>query len=368
MNMIKTVATLAVTAGLSLSAVTAVAHKVVIDANTALVPIPAYNPPASGASVAASVQTLNAFLDTFNPVFHKIYPLLKHDFGDKSRANWSNLPPRFAERQGLSLGEMTVEQRKLFFDFLSSALGKDGYKTVSEVLAAEAFLVENQPAKSTWMKIAPDHHAFSIYGEPSLTGKWGWQFGGHHLAINVSYDNGSISSISPSFIGAEPAVFKVKGQSFHTNEDMHKAGYAVFASLSTQQKKFAKLIAPPEEALTLGAGSDGKITPQFGISGADLSKKQQTLLLNAIRQWVEIQPDEAADERMAEIAKNIDKLSYAWHGTGDVNTHAYMRIQGPTVIIEMLSMESRIGSGYGHYHTIYRNPTMEYGVQKRKRL
>ena len=34
-----------------------------------------------------------------------------------------------------------------------------------------------------------------------------------------------------------------------------------------------------------------------------------------------------------------------------------MRIQGPTLIIELASR----GSSLGHYHTIYRDPTLEYG-------
>ncbi|MDP5208541.1 DUF3500 domain-containing protein [Microbulbifer sp. 2205BS26-8] len=43
----------------------------------------------------------------------------------------------------------------------------------------------------------------------------------------------------------------------------------------------------------------------------------------------------------------------------------YMRIQGPTLIIELLSIGGNVGenaSGKGHYHSIYRNPSMEYGV------
>lgn len=48
----------------------------------------------------------------------------------------------------------------------------------------------------------------------------------------------------------------------------------------------------------------------------------------------------------------------------DVNTSTYMRIQGPTLIIEMVSTGGNVGdsaTGAGHDHTIYRNPTNEYG-------
>lgn len=353
---------------LMLISVLASAHEAVVNEHTELITIPTYNPPPAGASVESAVKAANAFIASFDPTFHKIYPVFLFDFADKSRSEWSNLPIRFAPRQGLSLGEMSDEQRSLLFDFLSAALGQEGYESISNTLAAEAFLVAAQGQKSTWMMIAPENHAFSIYGTPSLEGQWGWQFGGHHLAINMSYDRGIVSSISPSFIGTEPAVFTIGGRSFRTNKDMHEAGYAVYAALSAEQKKLATVIAPPEDNLTLGAGSDGKTTPQIGIKASDLNADQKSLLLNAVRQWVEIQPDISAEERMEEIRQEIDSLSFAWWGSDEVNTHAYMRIHGNTVFIELLSMRSNIGSGYGHYHTIYRNPTMEYGIKKRKRL
>ena len=83
-------------------------------------------------------------------------------------------------------------------------------------------------------------------------------------------------------------------------------------------------------------------------------------MLDAIREWVSIQPKENADRRMREIESQLDQTSFAWIGTTEVNTPSYFRIQGPTLIIELLSTEGNIGQsakGLGHYHTIYRNPT-----------
>lgn len=68
---------------------------------------------------------------------------------------------------------------------------------------------------------------------------------------------------------------------------------------------------------------------------------------------------------MAEITAGVDDLGYAWTGTDEVNTPTYMRIQGPNLIIEMLSTGGNVGDsaeGAGHYHTMYRNPTNEYGA------
>ena len=96
-----------------------------------------------------------------------------------------------------------------------------------------------------------------------------------------------------------------------------------------------------------------------------MTTKQQALLLAVISEWVLVQPNENAAPRMAEITAGITDISYAWTGTDEVNTPTYMRIQGPNLIIEMLSTGGNVGDsaeGAGHYHTMYRDPTNEYGA------
>ena len=58
----------------------------------------------------------------------------------KEREGWSNLPARFVTRAGISVGDLSDDQRKLLFDFLASSLAEEGYQSVKEVMAAEAFL------------------------------------------------------------------------------------------------------------------------------------------------------------------------------------------------------------------------------------
>ena len=92
-----------------------------------------------------------------------------------------------------------------------------------------------------------------------------------------------------------------------------------------------------------------------------MTASQKALLLAAIKPWLSIQPSENAVPRMAEIEADLDRTSFAWIGANEVNTPAYMTIRGPTVIIELLLTGGNVRSGKGHYHTIYRNPTLEYG-------
>ena len=95
-----------------------------------------------------------------------------------------------------------------------------------------------------------------------------------------------------------------------------------------------------------------------------MASDQKAMLLAAINQWVSIQPGENVVRRMAQIEAELDQTNFAWTGSNEANTPTYMIIQGPTLIIELLSTGGNVGrnaSGQGHYHTIYRNPTLEYG-------
>lgn len=334
------------------------AHEAPTDEHAQLIPIPVYSQPYGAASGATSLQAAEAFLAAFDDAAKVQFMF---DLNAQERAGWSNLPAGIVDRTGISVGEMSDEQRALLFEFLASSLGSEGYESVMEVMAAEAFLSTDE--RATRLKWAPENYWVSIYGTPSADAPWGWQFGGHHLGLNLSIEGGKVETMSPSFVGTEPAVFTLNGVDYEAVLDMHRAGYAVFAALGADQQIKSDAGSVPEDILT-GPGNDGVITPVIGMSVAEMTVDQKALLLAAINEWVSIQPGENAAPRMAQIEAELDQSSFAWTGNNTVNTPTYMRIQGPTLIIELLSTGGNVGesaSGQGHYHTMYRNPTMEYG-------
>lgn len=334
------------------------AHEAPKHNHTELVPIPSYELPYGEASASAALQAAEALLATFD---ENTRAQFMFDLNGSTRAAWSNLPAGIVERTGISIGDMSDEQRDLLFDFLASSLGEEGYESVAEVIAAEAFLSSDKRAER--LKWAPENYWLSFFGTPSKNTPWGWQFGGHHIGLNISIEKNRIKTMSPSFIGTEPAVFTLNGVDYEAVRDMHLSGYALFTTLDANQRAKVDAGPIPEDILT-GPGQDGFVPSTIGLSANEMNAEQQELLLSAIAEWVTVQPDENAEPRMAELRKNISDISYSWTGTDEVNTPTYMRIQGPTLIIEMLSTGGNVGDsaeGAGHYHTIYRNPTMEYG-------
>lgn len=343
---------------LSLS-VPASAHIVSSSKQTDLVPIPAYSQPHGQASAAAALNAANALLASFG---EKSRSQFMFDLNGKTRANWSNLPAGIVDRTGISMGELNEEQRGLVFDFLASSLGENGYQRVADVMAAESFLSTDKRAKR--FEWAPENYWLSIFGTPSAETPWGWQFGGHHLALNISIEGNRVKTMSPSFVGTEPAIFSINGIEYEAVRDMHLAGYELFTALDSEQQTIADAGSIPKDVLT-GPGKDGAIPPVIGLKASEMTSDQKALLLSAISKWVYIQPDERAKPRMVELSNEVDDISFAWVGSDEVNTPTYMRIQGQTLIIELLSTGGNVGpsaEGAGHYHTIYRDPTSEYGL------
>jgi hypothetical protein len=90
-----------------------------------------------------------------------------------------------------------------------------------------------------------------------------------------------------------------------------------------------------------------------------LDARQQAMLLDVVHEWVGILNDEAATAKMAEIKANLPQTWFAWSGATKNGGLAYYRIQGPTVIIEYAPQQGDLD----HIHTIYRDPTNDYGAK-----
>ncbi|MGI4879328.1 MAG: DUF3500 domain-containing protein [Janthinobacterium lividum] len=82
-------------------------------------------------------------------------------------------------------------------------------------------------------------------------------------------------------------------------------------------------------------------------------------------QWSGIIDVAYAEPRSAEIEVGLDNTWFAWSGPTthqpNRNGSAYYRIQGPKLLIEF-SPQGVGGDSTMHVHTMYRDPTNDYGV------
>ena len=129
-----------------------------------------------------------------------------HAIDDPVRPNWSNLPSGILDfdRNGVRIGDLDDRRVAAMFAFLASALSSDGYGTVVDVVGADEVLSHSERAGHfAW---TDENYWLAFFGEPSESEKWGWQFGGHHLAVNINLAGGR-SYLSPTFVGVEPASY-----------------------------------------------------------------------------------------------------------------------------------------------------------------
>ena len=89
------------------------------------------------------------------------------------------------------------------------------------------------------------------------------------------------------------------------------------------------------------------------------------MLLDLASEWTGIMHEAVAKAKMDEMKQHIAATWFAWSGPTEQGSAAYFRIQGPTVMIEYAPQRMG-GDATQHIHTIYRDPTNEYGVKRWK--
>ena len=318
-------------------------------------------PAPASSSVGATprvVAAANAFLASLNDAQRTAATFA---FNSPQRTGWSNLPGPMFQRKGLRLGDLTPPQRDAAMALVSAMLSREGYKKVLDIMNGDEALKNSRGGRTggrgAGVQFGRDEYYIALLGAPSATAPWLIQFGGHHLAINVTLV-GANNVLTPSLPAAQPARYMLDGQTIRPLGDENDKAFALINALDAAQLKQAILNYRVSD-LVLGPGQDGKTIQPEGILASALTASQQTMLLDIAHEWVGILNDEAAVAKMAELKANLPKTYFAWSGDTKNGGLAYYRIQGPTVVIEYAPQQGDLD----HIHTIYRDPTNDYGAK-----
>jgi hypothetical protein len=254
------------------------------------------------------------------------------------------------------MGDLTPQQREGVQAILAAALSPQGYEKVRQIVEADETLKKSSGGNL----FGHDEYYVSFLGKPSGTEPWIIQFGGHHLGINITLV-GEQGTLAPSHTGVQPALYEWEGKTVRPLGGETDKSFALITSLDDAQRQKA-IIGSQMHDLVLGPGRDGKMIQPEGIKGSDLTEKQREQLLDLASEWTGIMRDTVAKAKLEEMRKNIAETWFAWSGPLDKAGLAYFRIQGPTVLIEYAPQ--RLGGDLtNHIHTIYRDPTNEYGAR-----
>jgi len=325
------------------------------------------------------VTAANAFLATLDETQRKHVVFAYDD--EQQRVRWSNLPIGIVARAGIAFKDMTPAQRSASMNLLAAALSKRGLEKVEQIMAADEVLKVNAgrrpggggpgggrgpggpgPGGPGGVQFGKDLYYFSFLGTPSDKTPWTLQFGGHHLAVNVTID-GDRGILTPTLTGAQPGTYTQDGKTIRPLGAESDKALALVKSLDEKQSKQAVLNYRVPD-LVLGPGKDGKTIQPEGLQASAMSDKQRAMLLDVIQEWAGIVHESAAASRMAQLKADLKDTWFAWSGSQETaasgNITAYYRIQGPHLVIEY-SPQGMGGDPSLHIHSMYRDPTNDYG-------
>jgi hypothetical protein len=289
------------------------------------------------------------------------------DLNEKTRTVWSNLPTGSTmqtgatERNGLKLGDMTPAQEKAALALVAATLSRDGFQKAMNIVEADQVLeTRSNRAAGARVRFGHGEYYVGVLGKPSTTDPWMLQFGGHHLAINVTLA-GRQNVLAPTHTGTQPASYTVDGRMVRPLGDENDKAFALINALDAAQRKQA-ILGYEVRNLVLGPGADGKTIAPEGLRASGLNDAQRTMLTDLAREWVNILGDEAAAAKMKEVEAGMADTYFAWAGPTTNGQGAYFRIQGPTLLIEY-APQGRTDTNIDHIHTIYRDPTNDYAAK-----
>lgn len=276
------------------------------------------------------------------------------------QAVWSNFPVTDVPRPGLRLGSMSAAQHDAVMHLLQVALSPKGYQKVLETMGSDQVHSEGRPNYCAGIAC----YTIGIFGTPSDTAPWMLEFGGHHLGLNITIA-GLHGVVTPTLTGAQPSVYTSNGKTVRVLAAENDKGFALLNALDEPQRKQAILNYRVGD-LVLGPGLAGKTIVPEGLKGSAMNERQRAMMLDLISEWASIVNDAYAAPRIAEIKAGLNDTYFAWSGPASHqpgnNGNSYYRIQGPRVVIEFSPQDTQ-GDPILHVHTMYRDPTNDYGIK-----
>jgi len=282
------------------------------------------------ARVSAMQEATEAFLASLNDDQRAEATTSLDD--SAARTNWSNLPVNMAPRAGVSVKEMTGEQRRAFHAMMAAAFSSQGYLKTTTIFWHEdvlhtivanflAKMPDDDPRKAQGLQFIDNYDSelffVSVFGDPSSP-NWGWTVTGHHYAANFTVADGKIAFM-PLFLGANPQVV-ASGKYAGWRILQHEAdrAFALLDTLDDRQLDTAVIAEAVDSEVFAGPGNQVGEDSPVGIKASELTPLQRRLLRGVIDEYLADASDEAALRQRSAIAQDgMEALHFAWWGPID---------------------------------------------------
>ncbi len=326
---------------------------------------------AAFAQVNASLEaTVQQFLGTLNT---EELQKASYAFEDTLRKKWSNLPVGMAPRAGIQYGSLSDKSRMAFHRVLTAVLSSQGYLKTTSIMALDDILntlyqeafdkgeIDQETLKIIQdLKWAHSNYYISVWGKPQSKEPWGLDFGGHHLALNITIKDKEIIT-SPFFYGTDPSEVKSsKYAGWRVLSKEEDYGFMLINMLSESQQAKAILKEEVPKDIITNPNSSQRITSYYGIAAAELNEDQQAMLKILIQEYMHNFEHETAHRLYEQMLKTgIEKVYFAWVGSLENNKPHYYIIHSPDFLIEYDNVGFQ--NDGNHIHAILREKGNDFG-------
>ncbi len=298
--------------------------------------------------------TARRFRDSLDPDMQAQYL-----FQDAERGNFHFFP---IARRGVPLKSLGEDQRQLGYALISVALSHVGNQKALTIMSLGDYLREADQTPNIYRD--SDQYYFTIFGEPTLEGSWGYRVEGFHLSINVTVLKGRWISVTPSFFGVIPATVpdgSRKGLQVLKQET--ELARALARSLDTEQQVTGFGTVPDFKTETVGGlitGNKRRIErgKPAGLAAAGMTLRQREILMKLVREHIGRIRQELADQDLSRINEaGEEKIHFIWSGGLQPGEPHHYVIQGPTFLIEYDNTQDNAN----HVHCVYRDFDNDFG-------
>jgi Protein of unknown function (DUF3500) len=325
---------------------------------------------------------------------------------DSERRRWFYTP---TDHGGLALGAQRPAQQRLAHRLVATGLSTAGYVTVATLVGLDNVLDQMEGWSVDWGRERgrdPELYYLRVFGEPGGAGPWGWRFGGHHISLNNLVVDGMVRSVTPCFLGADPATSPLLGPAplrpLGGAEDLARelvrsldAGQAAQAILLDRAPadisggnrsrvadgdrmmylaelwrrpftepelagRIAKMDADLERATGYDDGDHQRLaltgTPK-GLAAQDLDAGQRDMLRALLGVYLGRAPDGWSPHADYADDAVLDGVYFAWAGPTGPGQPLYYRLQGPRLLIEYDNVQRHAN----HAHSVWRDPESDFG-------
>jgi len=303
-------------------------------------------------------EAASAFLASLAPdqKARAVFPFTDDRSENAERLNWHFIP---RERKGLALREMNSAQKQLAHALLSAGLSAQGAIKAHTIMSLDQVLKEMEQGNAKAPERDPEKYYFTVFGEPSESGTWGFRVEGHHVSLNFTIVKGKVAS-SPSFFGANPAMVKQGPRAglraLAREEDL---GRELITSLSEAQRAVAIVDkTAPNDIKSFNSRKAALEGQPNGIPFAKLTAKQRELLTTLVTEYAQDFPASLAEARLEQLRKTQNGLFFAWAGGIQKGDPHYYRIQTSAFLIEYDDTQNDAN----HIHSVWRDFDGDFGL------